>query len=63
MNNKIATVIHIVYAIVLNYRKDDAIKILSKIAAMDIKLTSFEAEKALALYRTGELFELHGVDK
>ncbi|MDJ0333445.1 hypothetical protein [Planococcus sp. S3-L1] len=52
-----------VYAIVLNYRKDDAIKILSKIAAMDIKLTSFEAETALELYKTGELFELHGVNK
>lgn len=49
-----------VYAIVLNYRRNDAIKILEKVADMDIKLTSFEAETALELYESGELFELHG---
>lgn len=49
------------YAIVLNHRRQDAIKILEKIVDMDIKLTSFQAETALELVESGELFELHGV--
>lgn len=49
-----------VYAIVLNQRSDDAVKTLKKVAGMDIKLTSFQAETALELYESGELFELHG---
>ena len=52
-----------VYAIVLDYRRDEALKLLEKIAGMGIKLTSFHAEITLELYESGELFELHGVSE
>lgn len=48
------------YAVTLNYRKTDAIKILQEIAAMDLKLTSFHAEISLEMIESGELFELYG---
>ncbi|WKA53221.1 hypothetical protein [Planococcus shixiaomingii] len=52
-----------VYAIVLNHRRDDAIKMLEKIADMGTEWTSFHAETALELVESGELFELHGASK
>lgn len=50
------------YAILLNYRRDEALKILKEIAKLGIKVTSFSAEMTIELYESGELFELHGMN-
>lgn len=50
------------YAVVLKYRSEDAIKILKDIAAMDLELTSFHAEICLEMIESGELFELYGIE-
>lgn len=52
-----------VFAIILDYRRDEAIKLLKKIKSMEIKMTSFHAGITLELYESGELFELHGISE
>ena len=63
MNNPYLLYVSSVYAIVLDYRRDEAIKLLEEIAGMGIRLTSFHAKITLELYESGELFELYGVSK
>ncbi|POZ56670.1 hypothetical protein LYSIN_01453 [Lysinibacillus sphaericus] len=52
-----------IYAIVLNYRRAEALKMLEKIAGMEQNMTSFEASIVLEQYESGELFKLYGVSK
>lgn len=52
-----------IYAIVVNYRRADALVMLEKIAGMEQNMTSFEASIVLEQYESGELFKLYGVNK
>jgi len=52
-----------IYAIVVDYRKDEALNMLEKIAGMEQNITSFEASIVLEQYESGELFKLYGVSK
>jgi len=52
-----------IYAIVVDYRRADALKMLEKIAGMGQNMTSFHANIVLEQYESGELFELYGVSK
>ncbi|MFJ5766544.1 hypothetical protein ACIP9C_14415 [Lysinibacillus sp. NPDC093210] len=52
-----------IYAIVVDYRRADALKMLEKIAGMEQNMTSFEASIVLEQYESGELFKLYSVNK
>lgn len=52
-----------IYAIVVDYRRADAVNILEKIAGMGQNMTSFHASIVLEQYESGELFKLYGVNK
>ncbi len=52
-----------IYAIVVNYRRAEALKMLEKIAGMEQNMTSFEASIVLEQYESGEFFKLYGVSK
>ncbi|WP_409369334.1 hypothetical protein [Lysinibacillus sp. 38-6] len=52
-----------IYAIVVDYRKDEALNMLEKIAGTEQNMTSFEASIVLEQYESGELFKLYGVSK
>lgn len=52
-----------IYAIVVDYRRADALKMLEKIAGMGQNMTSFHANIVLEQYESGELFKLYGVSK
>ncbi|MFJ7406162.1 MULTISPECIES: hypothetical protein [unclassified Lysinibacillus] len=52
-----------IYAIVVDYRRADAVKMLEKITGMEQNITSFEASIVLEQYESGELFKLYGVSK
>jgi len=52
-----------IYAIVVDYRRADALKMLEKIAGMGQNMTSFHASIVLEQYESGELFKLYGVSK
>ena len=53
-----------IYAIVVDYRRADALNILERIAGMEQNnMTSFHAGIVLEQYESGELFKLYGVSK
>jgi len=52
-----------IYAIVVDYRRTDGVKMLEKIVGMEQNMTSFEASIVLEQYESGELFKLYGVSK
>lgn len=51
------------YALLVNYRTQEALVKLEKIAREGNGMTSFNADITLELYESGELFELHGIKK
>ncbi|TKI67682.1 hypothetical protein FC756_12410 [Lysinibacillus mangiferihumi] len=52
-----------IYAIIVDYRRAEALKMLEKIAGIEQNMTSFEASIVLEQYESGELFKLYGVNK
>jgi len=53
-----------IYAIVVDYRRADALNILERIAGMEQNnMTGFHAGIVLEQYESGELFKLYGVSK
>ncbi|MGD6967379.1 hypothetical protein ACQCVP_13190 [Rossellomorea vietnamensis] len=49
------------YALLVNYRTQEALILLEKIVREGNGLTGFTADITLELYGIGELFELHGI--
>ncbi|TYR74404.1 hypothetical protein FZC79_15085 [Rossellomorea vietnamensis] len=52
-----------VYALLVDYRTQTALKILKEIAKGDNGITSGNAEVTIELFNSGELFELHGIER
>lgn len=52
-----------IYAIIVDYRRADAVKMLEKIAGIEQNnMTGFHAGIVLEQYESGELFKLYGVN-